>query len=154
MLERAEAISGPNHPRVIPVLIFLADIYAHTQRATLAEGLYRYEAGRNDITGLPCTLGAKFYGVSVYRYVGCNLLAQVSAVKFKTITPFSMLNAGCTLQGQQQPATQEANMPPHWRAPQRFFHVQESGQAIVPQPNSWLHQLDSAPAPIPGPQQP
>ena len=36
------ALGGPaTHPRVIPVLMCLADVYSRTGRVTLAEGLYR-----------------------------------------------------------------------------------------------------------------
>jgi hypothetical protein len=33
--------ASATHPRVIPVLMSLADVYSHTDRLTLAEGLYR-----------------------------------------------------------------------------------------------------------------
>lgn len=44
-LERAEGVSGAKHPRIIPTLIHLGEVYAHTQRVTLAEGLYRQAVG-------------------------------------------------------------------------------------------------------------
>ena len=44
-LERAEGVSGAKHPRIIPTLIHLGEVYAHTQRVTLAEGLYRHAVG-------------------------------------------------------------------------------------------------------------
>ena len=41
LVSLAESISSPRHSRVAIVLTLLADIMAHTQRVTLAEGLYR-----------------------------------------------------------------------------------------------------------------
>ncbi len=41
LVSLAENISSPQHSRVAIVLALLADIMAHTQRVTLAEGLYR-----------------------------------------------------------------------------------------------------------------
>ena len=38
----AEQASGVKHPRVALVLTTLADLYARTQRITMAEGLFRY----------------------------------------------------------------------------------------------------------------
>lgn len=47
-LERAEAISGSNHVRILPTLINLGDVYSHTGRATLAEGLYRQASSHDE----------------------------------------------------------------------------------------------------------
>ena len=41
LVATAEDISRHDHPRVAIVLGILADIMAHTQRVTLAEGLFR-----------------------------------------------------------------------------------------------------------------
>ena len=37
----AEQVSGPQHPCVGLVLFTLADVYARSQRITMAEGLFR-----------------------------------------------------------------------------------------------------------------
>ena len=49
----AESISSQEHSRVAVVLAILADIMAHTQRITLAEGLFRCLPAR-DRTSLAC----------------------------------------------------------------------------------------------------
>ena len=41
----AEQISGAKHPRVAFVLAMLADMYARSQRITMAEGLFRCNRG-------------------------------------------------------------------------------------------------------------
>ena len=48
-LGRAEAISGMEHPRVMPSLVLLGNLYTHTERLTFGEGLYRSSASIYDL---------------------------------------------------------------------------------------------------------
>ena len=51
----AEQVSGPQHPRVGLVLFTLADVYARSQRITMAEGLFRSAPLQKRWRGWACT---------------------------------------------------------------------------------------------------
>jgi hypothetical protein len=40
-VSEADAVTTPNHPRVVPLLVQLGLIFARTSRVTYAEGIFR-----------------------------------------------------------------------------------------------------------------